>query len=351
MFDRTRAQVQPRVDAQQQVLAEARALRDAAQGQVDVAEAAIASAQANLASAQTALTQAQDALAAAQANRDGARGQRDAAAQAVTDWLDAEPENPLPNGRPNPAWRIWSRTLHEREADLDKKQEALTNSETLLAAAVTNRDTAARQVSTAHDAVTSAQAALPGAQDRLQQTLPAVTKAETDLAELLEVPGELDAREARILADPLDRTDLEEASDAEMLAALTRRHARHDLWTDRLRAVRDRSTTLTAHDATADDLAALAGTIRSWPGFGSDPDLNAVAATLEGIAQSSRINRMFGAEGRTDDLDADTATLTTQTQTVGTLLAAANVQRDDAAAALKRSGDALAAVNKQAPKR
>jgi chromosome segregation ATPase len=351
MFDRTRAQLQPQIDAQQQVLAEALALRDAAQGQVDAVVAAVVSAQARLASAQAALTKAQDALAAAQTNRDTARAQRAAAAQAVTDWLDAEPENPLPNGHPNPAWRPWKLQLDQREADLDAKQTALTNDENALAAAATARDAATTQVSTAQGAVASAQEPLPAAQDRLRQTQPAIVKAESDLAELFEVPSELDAREARILAEPLNRTDLELASDAEMLAAFTRRHTRHDLWIQRLQAVKDRGATLSAHDATADDLAALASIIRSWPGAGTDPDLNAVAAALEGIAQDSRTNRMFGAESRSDDLGAVTATLMAQARTISTLLAAANAQRDAAGVALQRSGEALATINKQAPKK
>jgi chromosome segregation ATPase len=351
MFERTRAQLQPRIDAQRQVLADAQALRDAAQSEVDAVVAAVASAQAGLASAQAALTQAEDALTAAQANRDTARAQRAGAAQAVADWLENEPENPLPNGHPNPAWPPWKRQLDQRRAKLEEKQAALTDAENALATTVGVRDAAASRVSSAQDAVASAQQPLAVAQDRLRDTLPAIADAERELAELFQVPAELDARVARILAEPLDRTDLEEASDAEMLAASTRRQSRQDLWGQRLGAVKDRGATLAAHDATADDLAALAAGIRFWLGAGTDPDLNAVATALEQIAQESRTQRMFGAEARSDDLGAATATLMAQADTIGRLLAVANTRRDEAAAALQRSGDALAAINKQAPKK
>jgi DNA repair exonuclease SbcCD ATPase subunit len=351
MFDRTRAQLQPQIDAQEQVLAQARALREAAQAQVDAVRATVASTQAGLQNAQTALAQAQGAVATAQTNHDTAQAQLDDTTRRLDVLSATEPDNPLPNGKPNPAWRVWNTKMGQLETELDSRKAALDNAANVLAAAITARDAAAARVPPAQSAVAAAQAAVSAAQDRLTQAQTAIAQAQSDLARVLAVPDELDARAARILAEPLNAADLEQAGDAELSVALTRRHARHDLWTHRVHVVQDRGATLTAHDATADDLAALAGTIRSWPGTGTDPNLNAVATALEGIAQNSRANRPFGAGARTDDLDAVTATLTMQVQAITALLAAANGQSDAASATLQRSADALTAINKKAPRK
>jgi hypothetical protein len=351
VFDRIRERLKRRIGAQQQVLAQALATRDTAQAQVDAAQAALASAQAGLQNAQTALTQAQGAVATAQASRDTAQAQRDAAAQALAAWADAEPINPLPNGHPNPAWRPWKTKLDRLQDELDGKQTALGNAANALAAATNASNAAAAQLSAAQGGVTEAEAALAAAQGRLAQTLTTVVLAQRELATLSALTAELDARAARILAEPLNVQDLEQAGDGELVEALTRRHTRHDLLTHRLHVIQDRAATLSAHDATADNLAALAATIRSWPGTGTDPDLNAVASALEGIAADSRAHRTFSAEQRTDDLAAVAATVRAQAQRISNLLAAASAQRDAAGVVLQRDADALAAINAKAPKR
>lgn len=351
MFDRIRQQLQRRIGAKQQVLAQALATRDAAQARLDGAQAALGSAQSGLEHAQAVLAQAHAAAATAAADREAAQAARDAAEEALTLWRDGEPENPLPNGKPNPAWRTWVRRLHELELDVDRKQQALANATNALVAANATRDAAAAQVVTAEGGVAGARAVVAAANDQLAATLTAVTAAQAELVTVSALPAQLDERAARILAEPLDVEDLEQASDRELSEALARQHDRHDLLVHRLETMHGRGATLAGHDATADDLATLAGTIRSWPGTGSDPELNAVAAALDGVAAESRAQRTTPAPWRTDDLAAVAAVLAAQAARIGNLLAAATAERDAAGVALQGDADTLATINAKAPKR
>ena len=350
MFDRTRAQLQGQIDAQQAVLAQAQAAAAVSQTQVDAADGALASAQGQLQGARGILADAQTNIQSEQAKRDSARTQRDAATQQLSDWADAEPD-PLPNGHPNPQHHAWEVRLQALRQALDAAQSALDNAEGVVAAATTARDQAAADVNLAQGGVNAAQAAVTEAQRRLDVASTAVAAAAQERDRLSAVPAELEARAVRILAEPLNVDDVQQLADRELFEALTRRHERHDRMTHRLAVTQDRGATLNAQDAMADDLTALAVTIRSWPAFAGYPDLDRVATTLEQTAAGSQAQRSGSATARTDDLPFVASQLTAEAQRVQGLLATATAERDAASTRLQQDSDALAAVNANAPRR
>ena len=122
----------------------------------------------------------------------------------------------------------------------------------------------------------------------------------------------LDARAARILAQPLNRSDLEQAADAEVAALLALRARRHDLFVQRAAAVEQRGAVLRGHDGVADRLDTLAAALRSWSEAPSHPEVGAVATALEGIVNASRTQRQNAPQSRSDDLSAAQAILSGQ---------------------------------------
>ncbi len=158
--------------------------------------------------------------------------------------------------------------------------------------------------------------------------------------------GPLDTRAARILAEPLNRPDLEQAADAELAALSDLRGERAGLYAQRAGAIADRVAALEAQDQTADQLAQLISVLTSWNDGVAQGHYNTVTpiiTSLEGVVDASRAQRATpDPRARTDDLAAAQQTLTTSLAGLQAVLAQAQGEQASAASALAAAAQALA---------
>ena len=351
MYEHIKAQLQQRIDAQQPAIAQAQAIEQTWRANVDAAATTLTTAQNNAAGAQQALDALNAAVAAAQERVDAADPHLQKADQAVADWAATEPDTELPDGRPNPQWGAWHRKLLALQDRADAARADLAAAQGALRDAAAQRDQGAAALAAAHARVADAQVALADSQDGLATAGQDLAAQQAFVQSLVGEGPRLDARAARILAQPLDRDDVNALADDELAEALALRSQRQQLRQERVNIVAQRATTLAAYDATADDLAVVAASINGWPDAGLHPDLAAITGGLDALADGSRTQRSRPADTRTDDLHAATATLNDLVSRMQTIVDAATVERDAASAALTQDASDLADLKAAAPKR
>jgi chromosome segregation ATPase len=355
VFDHVRTDLQNQLSDAQVSLQQATATRDAAQsdadllaGQLQLLQEALTQAQTNAQNANSALASAQAIVEQRQQTCVSAQSARDAAQNNLSEYKDREPENPLPNGHPNPAWLAWKKEVQRLETVLAAAQSALDTANAALAQAQQGPDAAASAAAAARAAVTTAQNQLSSvttgvatAQQRVAAASAALNDAQRIAALLSAQISGLDARAARILAGPLDRADLEQAADAELADLLDHRHHRHDLLTHRVDLVTDRATVLVAQDATVDGVGTLRAAIGAWTDTGRYSTLAGVAAALDAIVIASQTQRAQPAAQRTDDLPRTRTILATQLDSLQAALRQASAERETANATLAQAIQAI----------
>jgi chromosome segregation ATPase len=336
---------------------QASAARDQAQAEHDQLVEQLPPLQDGLSQAQASAQQAHDQLAAAQAIVDQRRQARDDAQaalanprQALADHEANEPERFDERHHLNPEWLDWQERRDELIGAVRDAQAALDNANNLLAQAQQARDGAAEHATQATAAATAAQEQLDAAtervttaQRRVDAATAAINDAEQAAAGLGEQLSKLDARTARILAEPLDRTDLEHAADAELadlLAALTHQHA---TLARRAAAVTARTAVLESADHTVEELAALGRDIAAlqqktvgWPSFVP------LLAAIDEAVRANAAQRGQPPVDRHDDLAGLHTVLMVRFADVLEDIAAAKAARDRAADARTRAAQALA---------
>ncbi|MFI7602522.1 hypothetical protein [Actinoplanes sp. NPDC049681] len=353
MFDNLRNDALAGRGAAQDELDRTGALRDLEQAHADELAAVVPPLEAQLAATvaatagpDAAVAEARATVAARTAERDASQAAWDASAAALRQHENNEPEVLGPNGKPSPEHMAWLRELRQlrnrlaaagqrlqtAQAALDQANQVLTVRSQEAAAAAGAVAEAQRRLEAARADVARAEQVVEGLDRALDTLRQNVARADAGLAAL-------DAREARLLAEPLDRTDLQSAADDELTAYLGLRRGRRVQLDRRLAARTARAAVLTASDATAEELAVVHDDIRSWPELGNVPGLAAAAGLLADIIARSRAQRATPPDSRDDDLAAVTAHLTAVVQILADTVAKADAQRDAARARL----DALTA--------
>lgn len=363
MFGHLRAHLQEQITAAHTSAEQASTARTQAQTDRDQLAERLPPLQDALAQAQATAQEATAALTAAQAVVDQRRQARDDAQaalvnarRALADHAANEPERFDERHHLNPEWVEWKERRDELSASVQHAQAALEDANTLLAQAQQARDAAAERANQAAAAATAAQEQLDAATERVAEAqrrvdaaTAAINDAEQAAARLGEQLSKLDARAARVLAEPLDRTDLEHAADAELADLLGRRHERHELFMQRASLNTDRAAVLAAHDQTADAVQLLQRSIGSWPDSGRYPALAGVADALGQVATASMTQRARPPAQRTDDLPAVQAILVEQLGALRAALQQAIVERQFAAAAVAQAAQAMAEHEKAEP--
>jgi hypothetical protein len=351
VYEHIRRQLQDRMAAAQGAVTQAEAAVAAAQAAVEQATRSVAEAEAGVAGAQSVLDGANGAAAPPVLALDAARARREEAANELARWLDEEPDNELLDGKPNPRWVAWNRKRAQLARAVDTAAAEIVPAERDVASAVAARDAAAVALAQAQTGVGEARARLRDAEGRLLRASAQLVAAQAALGPMAAAIAELDARAARILAEPFDADAVDRIAEEDLAAAVARRRARQTHYQQRVALAQQRAVTLAAHDQTADELAAVAETIRSWPEAGRYPDLAGIAAGLDGIANESRAQRALPPGARSDDLRPTAAVLGDAVQRLRAILPGATAERDQWASALAADADELARINADAPVR
>jgi hypothetical protein len=313
-------------------------------GRVPAFEAALAQAVAMAGGPNSALADAQAVVGQRAAERDSRQSHRDAATEAVRQHeQDEPPDGPDPNGKPNQEHRAWAQELGRLRKAVTTSIARLHEAQAQLDAAVAVRDARAQDAASAAAVVAQAQSRLDAARQDVGRAAQIVEGLDRVVAVLQQQVGAadtgiaaLDARAARLVADPLDRADLQVAADAELAAALDYRRQRFGLLQRRAAARAARAAQLAAADATADSLAGLPAEILGWPDLGRFAELSTVAAVLADLVATSRARRSIPPDGRDDDLAAVTARLAGLARLLAGVVGRAASERD---AAQKRVDD------------
>ena len=356
MFEHKRLAIEQRLAAANLAVEQAITARDAAQadsdrlaGQLPSLQAAVDQARADAGPANAALAAAQQVVGQRQAERDNAAAARDAVQRALTDHLKAEPLESLGRDKPNPAWATWNRKRGQLEEKVDAATATLGRAGQALAQAEQARDGAATTASLAAAAVAAAQsrldgarAALAAAQQRVADLTAAIDRPQQAAAVLAALAESLTARAARILAEPLDRQDLERAADLELADALMVRRQRHQLLGRRATVAAARAALLADHDRVVDDLAGLRAEIAAWPDAGRWPSLAGLVTAVDALVAESTRQRARHPGERDDDLRGAAAGLAGQLAVLEAVLAQAVAERDSAQATLVRVAADLA---------
>ena len=351
MYERTKAHLELRISAQQTTIDQAEAGAQSARAGVDAAAGALTAAQNDAAGAQQTLDGLTTAVGTAEAAVGAAETHAEHAAQAVDDWAANEPDRPEPPEKPNPGWLLWNRKLQALERKAAAARGAVTDAQRAVDNAKAQRDQSAVALAAAQSRVADGQAALARAQGVQANAEQAVVAGQAVLQSLVEEGRRLDALAARILAEPLDRDDVNAAGDAELAAALAVRTSRQQLRYDRLGLVGRRAATLGAYDATADELAVVAASIRGLPDAAAYSGLVDVADGVDALAAASREQRARPAADRSDDLDAAAVVLADLLGLMQGIAIAATAECDACAAALAEDASELADLKAAAPKK
>lgn len=363
MFEHVREVLQRLVDQARAAVAAVVAVRDAADAAVAARQADLAQQTSQVAAADAQVTAAgqqqqaaQSVLEARNAAAAQARDALDTAERRLGEHLDDEPDRSLPNGHPNPAWTAWSLKRGQLAKAVDDATTAVAGADAAAAAAVQGVATAAAGLAAAQAAaaqarqrVDAAQAALLAAQAELATAKAGITPARAEVDAASARVEALAGRAARLVAEPLDRPDLERAADAELadlLATLARRHA---TLARRAAAVTARATVCESVDATVDELSVLgvdAAAVHQAAGW---PSLIPLSAVIDAAVSANAAQRTRPAVDRRDDLAGLHTELTARLTGVPQDLAVAASARDHAAAARARAVQALANHQRKAP--
>jgi hypothetical protein len=349
MYEAMKQRLGAVITARQAELAAAQNAISAAEARLTQAQAAVPSAQQRVTDAAQALAAADAAVATALAGQASAQAAVGAAEQAVADWADGEPPPILPNHKPNPAWRAWQQRGASLRARLAAAQRAQSNASAAVAQAQAARNQARSGLAVAQAGLASALAAVRGAQAGLVTAHTAADTAQRRLAEAQAERTGLDDRERRILADPLDVSDLREAADDELALIEALRRHRKTSRDQRWRHQQARAAALAAADRAADDLAALLATMRAWDGFPGVPALTSAAAQLDALLAGVAAQRARPPESRTDDLARETAQADAARAVLDSVLTSGTATRDQALADLQQAAAAMAGLNTEAP--
>ena len=363
MFEHLRTDLTAQLARAQDAVKRAVVARDQAQQQLDARIADLPARAAALASAQAGAQSAAAALAAAQAvvtqrsdACDAAQRGVEAAETKLDDLAGKEPDEELPNGKPNPAHAAWVRAVQQAQIRASSASTTLAAANQALAQAASGRDTAAAAAGAAANAVSAAQAqlvaanaAVTAAQQRLAAESATIVEDQHAADAIDAEIGGLNARAARLLAEPLDRGDLEAAADAELAGLLAARRHRHELWTTRAQQRAVRASVLAAQDATVDDAHTVRDAIASWPDAPRYPALANVTSALDSVIIASAAQRSTPPASRTDDLALAADVLSAQVAAVQAVAQQAAAERDAASTQLAQAAAALAQHQRRAP--
>ena len=281
---------------------------------------------------------------------------RDAAQSRVDDIAGEEPDNPLANGKPNPRYPGWARQLALARQALTSAQAAVNAATAAVGQAVQQRDAAAgaaasaaagvgaaqnqlaarlASVDAAGTAVTAAQAAESLAQQQIEAAQAAVTA--------------LDIRAARLLAEPLDRADLEAAADAEYAELADRRADRYSLMSNRATRSGDRGALLATNDVAVAGLIPARDAIAGWADAGRFGTLASARASIDGILAAAQVQQGRPATERTDDLGSAQTALAQAVAFVQAAINQATAERNQAQNTLTSAANALAEHQSEQP--
>lgn len=331
------------------VVSEREAAREAAGAAIAPAQQRAQSAAANMDAAQATVNQRRSA-------RDTAAGTLDQARQDGDTIADEEPENPLPNGKPNPRWPAWNTQMRHADQRVQAAEQALTAAESDLSTAVQVRDTAAAEAAQAAAQLADKQARAANAQadfaaaraafDTVEQGLPTERQAVDQARAALQA---LDARAAQLMATPLDRGVLEPLADEEYAALSELRQQRAELLARRVARVADQRVRLSALDSFAAGLAPLRQVIGGWPDASRFPSLGTANAALVSVLDAIQQQRANPPGQRTDDFGVLLARLDQAAAALQAAVAQASTERDQAAAQLTAAAQALTDHQKEQP--
>ncbi|GAB3061320.1 hypothetical protein GCM10027053_24500 [Intrasporangium mesophilum] len=368
MYDYARSGLQATLAARQQAQSAAHQTVLTAQGTVSTANNNLAAANNVLNVARAGVPPAQSNLTAAQANAAQAAQTAANAQAAVVAWeaqmpdpyiggetpfapnlplsgsAERDPSRALPGGgypRPNPAYATWLQQYNVLKAARDSANAALATANNNVAAAQSALNSANNQVTAAQNAVTArtqelaaANAQLTSAQNAESAAAAAVTAVQAQIAAL-------DARAARFVAVPLDRTGITALADEEQAEVSRLRPLRATARANRLTANTTRATLLAAHDASIASLVPLSTALRSWVDA-TYPDPPNVATMLDAVVASA--TGQAASNPRNDDLAALTSQAQAALTRLQTTVDAAVRDRDAKYQTLQAARDAVASV-------
>jgi hypothetical protein len=333
----------------QAVVSQREAVRDAAQAAIAPAQQHAQSAAANRDAAQATVNLSQSARDTAADTLGQARQDRDTIAA-------EEPDNPLPNGKPNPRWPAWNIRMRQAIQRVQAAEQSLTAAESDLSAAVQARDAAAAGAARAAVRLANAQAWAAHAQADLDTARAALDTAEQGLLAERQAVDQaraallaLDARAVQLVTTPLDRGVLEPLADEEYAALAEMRRRRAELLARRVARLADKRVRLSTLDSLAAGLAPLREAIAGWPDAGRFLPLGTANTALGSVLDTIRQQRANPTEQRTDDFEALLTRLDQAAAALQAAVAQASTERDQAAAQLTAAAQALADHQEEQP--
>jgi len=344
------------VTAAEQDLAGLRALVAQRTAARSAADAATGAARQQAQSAAADRDAAQAAVDQRQSVRDTTAGTLDQTRQVVAALADEEPENPLPNGKPNPAWAGWNARMRQARQRVQAAEQALAGAQAELSAAGQARDAAAARAAQAAAQLADARARTANAQAELDVAGAGATAAEQRLRIRREEVDQaraalpaLDARAAQLGAVTFDRDLLEQLADQEYAASAELHGQRAELLARRMARLADKRSRLSTLDSLAAGLVPLRAAIAGWPDAGRFPSLDAARAALGGLLDTLQQQRGIPPERRTDDLGAYLARLDQAAEALQAAVARAGAERELAAGQLAAAAQALADHQREQP--
>ncbi|MFD0743075.1 hypothetical protein ACFQ1L_15775 [Phytohabitans flavus] len=334
--------IDQRMAAAQQSLNQAIATRDGLRAEVTrlaalvpPLESAHSQAISGAVSATVALNAAQQVLGQRTAERDATIPPRDAAYEAVVEHGGNEPPRETQTGKPNPAWARWKNQMDDLQAVLAAKQAVLDAANTALNNARAARDTAAGNLNAANAAVQQAKsrvdeakANVVTAQQRADASEGGITAARLVVEGIMAEYAALDARAARLVAEPLDTAVLRPAAEAELADLLATRRRRFNLRVQLGAHLTTKGTLLAAQDLAVDEVELIRREMAEWQYAAGWPATAAIRAVLETVVTESRQQRTRPVSERTDNLDNARNHLTNQLAALRAVLVQATAVRD-----------------------
>ncbi|MFI7545696.1 hypothetical protein [Actinoplanes sp. NPDC049599] len=343
MFDHLRAQLASRLAQALAALQDAETTAERAALAADEAATTVGAAAASLQNAEAVVAPAQAVVSAAQQAQAGARQTVAAAQDAIREWLDSEPETDI-GTKPNPTHGRWARLgpplkkrLAEAQAQVSAADADLANAENALGQATARAANARQQL-------LAAQAGQASALAQLGTVRATVVDRHQQAQAVSRLTVELDAEQAGILADPLDRGALQELADRQTAAALAARQARRSHRQELATVAAERAATLAQQDEIVNRLAPLCAEIRGQIRSVPYPELAIIADGLEQVVAESAVQRVRDVPDRTDDLTAAGAALATLAEHGARVLSAAQATLQQAREKLDSANSDLAAL-------
>jgi hypothetical protein len=365
LYDYARSGLQSTLAARQQAQVSAHQSVLTAQGVVATATNNLAAANNVLSVARAAVPPAQSNLSAAQASAAQAAQAAANAQAAVTAWeqqmpepyLDTfavgapverpagtAPDRQLPGGgypRPNPEYATWLKQYNILIAARNAANTALANANATVATAQTALNNANQQVASAQNAVVARTQELSSANAQLNQAQLAEQAAASSVSTVQAQIAALDARAARVVAEPLDRAGITALAEEEQAEISRLRAVRATARANRQAAVTSRSALLAGHDASVAALVPLSTALRGWVDatYPDPPNVAAMLDTAIGTASGQAASYP-----RNDDLAGITAQVQAALARLQTTVDTAVRDRDAKYQTLQAARDAVAAV-------